>query len=163
MKNIKWNIKQFIHHIKNLIHWFPIIWNDYDWDYIFMLKIMRHKLNSMQKYFDSDNPQTEDAPDHAKEMRDIIERFDRVIDATHLETELKVFEEKYPDYNFLKSLENSFIKSEDHPDMFEYKSDMTKEQDEMFMACSKIADKKEQEDYEYIFNTLRDKIQWYWD
>ena len=49
MKNIKYNIKQFTHNIHNLIYWFPIIWNDYDWDYIFMLKIMRHKLNSMQK------------------------------------------------------------------------------------------------------------------
>jgi hypothetical protein len=163
MKNIKWHIKQFVHHVKNLIYWFPVIWNDYDWDYIFMLKIMRHKLNNMQNFFNSKDTHVLDAEDYAKEISEIMVRLDRIIGATHLETELETFYVKYPDFDFAKSLENSFVECEDHPGMLEYKSDMTEDQEELFMACSKKSNEKEQEDYEYVFNTLRDRIQHYWD
>lgn len=30
--------------IKNLIFWIPIIWNDRNWDYYYILKMLKHKL-----------------------------------------------------------------------------------------------------------------------
>ena len=36
--------------IKNLVNWFPIIWNDRQWDHSFFYEIMRFKLNKMEKY-----------------------------------------------------------------------------------------------------------------
>ena len=37
-------INQFYSRIKNLIKWFPIIWNDDDWDYTDILKVFKFKL-----------------------------------------------------------------------------------------------------------------------
>ncbi len=37
--------------IKNLIIWFPIIWNDRDWDWAFLNRIMAFKLRRMSKLF----------------------------------------------------------------------------------------------------------------
>ena len=37
--------------IKNLLEYFPIIWNDEDWDYAYMLDIIEYKLKRMSKYF----------------------------------------------------------------------------------------------------------------
>ena len=64
---LKYKIKIWLHYklpnayqdlcngIKNLIYWFPIIWNDYDWDHSYLLKIEQHKLKSMLKYFIKSN------------------------------------------------------------------------------------------------------------
>lgn len=41
---IKRLYRSFITGVKNLYQWFNIIWNDRDWDYHFILKILEHKL-----------------------------------------------------------------------------------------------------------------------
>ena len=42
-----WN--NFICGIHNLWRWFPIIWRDRDWDWVFLAKIMEQKLRWMVK------------------------------------------------------------------------------------------------------------------
>lgn len=34
--------------ISNLIHWFPIIWSDRDWDHVYLFIIMKRKLEQMR-------------------------------------------------------------------------------------------------------------------
>jgi len=51
-----WHFIRYIPHnirigIKNLIIWFPIIWNDRWWDYAFLLLILRKKLQLMEDGF----------------------------------------------------------------------------------------------------------------
>ena len=36
------------HSIRNIIYWFPVIWKDHNWDYSFLLIILRHKLKAMR-------------------------------------------------------------------------------------------------------------------
>jgi len=36
--------------VRNLFTWFPVIWNDRDWDYYFIFKLLEFKLNKMAKY-----------------------------------------------------------------------------------------------------------------
>jgi hypothetical protein len=50
---IKWDLP-YIHYdlfygVKNLVKWFRIIWNDRNYDYTFMLDIMRFKIESIAK------------------------------------------------------------------------------------------------------------------
>lgn len=44
------NIRYFINRIKNLIRWFPIIWNDKDWDDWYIFTILETKLKHQAKY-----------------------------------------------------------------------------------------------------------------
>ena len=44
------NIRYFINSIKNLIRWFPIIWNDRDWDDWYIYTILETKLKHQAKY-----------------------------------------------------------------------------------------------------------------
>ena len=37
--------------IKNLVYWFPVVWHDRDWDYSFLLEVMRHKVAQMHRAF----------------------------------------------------------------------------------------------------------------
>lgn len=43
-------IKNFKEGIKNLYNWFPIIWNDRDFDWAFLAIIMSYKLKKMSKF-----------------------------------------------------------------------------------------------------------------
>lgn len=43
-------MKQFIKRIHNLIKWFPIIWDDADWDYTDILKVFKFKLLQHHHY-----------------------------------------------------------------------------------------------------------------
>ena len=41
--------------IKNIVTWFPVIWKDRQWDYVYLLKILDKKLGLMLKDFE-ENP-----------------------------------------------------------------------------------------------------------
>jgi len=40
----------FVHGVKNLIYWFPVIWKDRNWDSSFIFEILSHKLKAQSKY-----------------------------------------------------------------------------------------------------------------
>lgn len=44
------NIKRFFQSIQNLISWFPIIFQDRDWDHFYFHVIMKKKLERMRDY-----------------------------------------------------------------------------------------------------------------
>lgn len=48
-------INSFIQGIKNLIHWFPIIWKDRDYDHAYIEVMLEHKLKAMYKRFSDKN------------------------------------------------------------------------------------------------------------
>jgi len=47
MRDFIRDVRFFLH---NLIYWLPILWQDRDWDYQFLLDILVHKLNGMSKH-----------------------------------------------------------------------------------------------------------------
>jgi hypothetical protein len=38
--------------IENIVVWFPLIWNDRDWDWAYLTRLMEFKLRKMSKHFD---------------------------------------------------------------------------------------------------------------
>lgn len=39
-----WRIRKFFKSVNSLIRWFPIIWNDRDWDHYYIFELLKHKL-----------------------------------------------------------------------------------------------------------------------
>ena len=50
-----WKIKKGINRVKVMLHWFPIIWKQQDWDYYFILELEYEKLKTMCKYWETHN------------------------------------------------------------------------------------------------------------
>ncbi len=65
--------------IGNLIYWFPIIWKDRDFDHYYLTAILRHKMNSMAKFYDSSHAWGVDAPKLAHEMKFCVLILDRIL------------------------------------------------------------------------------------
>jgi hypothetical protein len=66
-ENIGYRFKYAYRSIKNLIKWFPIIWNDRDWDHAYVEDMLLFKLNNMYKRFSDPNATYVDwETEHAK-------------------------------------------------------------------------------------------------
>lgn len=46
----KYMFRNLVQGVKNLIHYFPIIWKDRDWDYRYTLDILEYKLKRQRNY-----------------------------------------------------------------------------------------------------------------
>ena len=60
---------RFFRRIKHLLYWLPIIWNDHDWDWGYFLTIVIHKLEAMQKFFQSDDAISADAKNVSEQIQ----------------------------------------------------------------------------------------------
>jgi hypothetical protein len=52
MKQITRRITRFLDSLYNLWRWFPIIWNDRDWDHYFIFEMLKFKLKNMSNSFE---------------------------------------------------------------------------------------------------------------
>lgn len=70
----------FIRGIKNLIRWIPIIWDDEDWDWVYLSLIMEAKMIWMAKHFKDHNIVT-DSENMSKELLICVEAMKRMRDS----------------------------------------------------------------------------------
>ena len=55
---IGWRISNFISKIKNIVRWFPIIWNDGDYDDSYIMEILKFKLSNQANYISKKDGRT---------------------------------------------------------------------------------------------------------
>ena len=48
--NVRWFFVKSFMAVKNLVRWFPVIWEDKDWDDYFIYKILQFKLKNQAEY-----------------------------------------------------------------------------------------------------------------
>jgi hypothetical protein len=43
-------LRSFFKSLKRTIEYIPVVWNNYDWDHVYLLKIMQYKIQRMRKH-----------------------------------------------------------------------------------------------------------------
>src|ERR1051325_2723979 len=71
-------IYDFFRQLKRLIEYIPVIWKDRDWDYHYLLVMLKYKLSRHRKDMENDTWHTQ-AKRRAKEMRTCELLLDRLI------------------------------------------------------------------------------------
>jgi hypothetical protein len=152
--------------VKNLVKWFPVIWEDRNWDYSYMERILRQKLYMMEKFFYSDKVHIVDAEKVAKEIKECREILD-LLDGDELSDEIyKEYYKKYPfdGINFEPTEEEKDRVEKGLPARwYTMLNNDTDEQHEMFKKCS------EQEAHwrkilrEKLYITLMEESEKWWD
>lgn len=141
------------------LSWLPIIWRDRQWDYVFLLKILRHKLLLMQRFYGNERrAQLENAQQNALEIQRVIEVVDRLIADEYLGAELEPHEARWgvsvinPDYRGESVLMFPLAtKAEQAQALAE------------FRAACKVSDVTRQLDWVKLWRYLNDKAQGWWD
>ena len=98
LKMLKYNIKCIPSRTKRVLSWIPVVWRSEDWDYGYLIDVMRKKIDEMEMFFSSDYTWTLHAKDHAKEMRMCLFLIDRIQKQNYCDFENY---KKFPDGNVL--------------------------------------------------------------
>jgi len=65
-----WRIKRLFWNIKRLIKWVPVIWNNFDFDWVYLIKVMQTKLKTMEEFYANDRiTMSVGAKKHAKNIK----------------------------------------------------------------------------------------------
>lgn len=156
LKSIYRNIK---YGILNLIRWFPIIWNDRDWDYQYLYKILYYKLKHMERYFDRENPFVANSDKYAKQIMISKNLTKRLVDNNYLNNALMWHERKFPDY-----LEKAFnFEPMDGLPLSKWVNKNPQNEQTSFLKCCYHSEYMENQDREYLFAHMNKYIEWWWD
>jgi hypothetical protein len=110
-----YKVKQFFKRIYNLYRWFPIIWNDQDWDDHYIFEILKFKLKNQAEYIGY-----HDRHMSAKRDAEIMMLCVRLMD--------KVQHEYYGrEYQGYYKSDMRFIPSESHPGSYEMEIEILEE------------------------------------
>lgn len=102
-----WWIRRKIWQIKNLIKWFSIIWNQYDWDYMYAIAVFKFQLSKIANELDSQKARTVSAEYNAQRIRTVIKLMDKVYNeeygTEYLDKLDNMFGEGTTDFKFVPS------------------------------------------------------------
>lgn len=157
--NIVYNILTFFYYtcyrnckigFKNLFTWFWVIWNDRNWDYCYLLKIMRKKLTLMEDRLRYGN--YVGCEKDADDIKICMLLIDRITADNYNEKEFDKFYKKWGDLLLDKK----------------YIAENVKDDDEELQAQKELKKLFKQEEYsftndlEFLCNTLKKMRKW-WD
>ncbi len=155
-------LKNFIGSIKNLITWFPIIWQDQQWDWTYIIILLRKKLIRMEHFFRKHGYHLHANKD-ADKMKKCILLIDRILKDEYHETAFKKHDEKWgePEFSYCKEkdgLENVELRHKN----IKTKEDKEKHHKEV-TACMKCEDTLKKQDLYMLFDILKKNIDSWWD
>ncbi len=96
---IKGFFKSIYRGIVNLIVWFPVIWSDRNWDQYYFYKIIKCKLEKMEK-LQRLHGISVNSKDYAKQIKLCIYLLNRILDDGYLENALRPHEKKWGESKF---------------------------------------------------------------
>jgi len=93
---------EIIKKIIRLIKWIPVIWNDRDWDYLYLINIMTFKLSQMEKYFiKSEILIDKDKHFITQRIKTLKKFLNKVYDEEYEAEFLEILDKKYGKYNII--------------------------------------------------------------
>ena len=167
-----WTVRRFIKNIpnwpymikrgiKNLIIWFPIIWNDRNYDPYYIYVILRKKLIEQEKFIRLHGYHA----NHLKDARDIkvaILLLDRIIKDEYHKNVFKHHDKKWGDIDIKFIPEGNMNKIEVIRKNIRTKEDEEQEKKESKYLYKKV-DMMKKQDIEFLFDHLKKHIEAWWD
>ena len=170
---LHWRIRYFLTGCRNLIKWFPTIWNDRDWDGHYILKILQKKIEFQRKELVNANRHTRIESDN-RDMTVVLNLLERVreeyyqlecMDYWHSE----MLFNNIPDKPDLKSID-VVTKSERYDEFLsKYPSSVRAvvkehgEQDDKQRLCLLVSYYNHKKANKLLFRILEERLAYWWD
>lgn len=94
-KLITYPFRRKYHQIRRVIDFLPIIWNGFDFDYIYSIQLFRKQLERQAKFMESGKSYSIRAKQDASKIRTAIRLMDKVYDDDYTTEWVEKFKEKY--------------------------------------------------------------------
>lgn len=149
-------IKNLPFNIKNIFDWSKVLWNNFDWSGDFLLEIIEYKLKRMKQYMEVDTfVCKESAKEDIDQINSCLEACRNLI-SNDFESDLAIkhydkYPIKYERYVDEKGLRHTVWKNMGEQEKIEF--------DEM----TKLIDEYQEKYKHQLFDTLREKYNWWGD
>lgn len=166
--NIFWRVYDFYKRLKNLFVWFKIIWNDKDWDSVYLMEIFKFKMERMLKYFEEgDSILAESERQRVIEgLRTSIKLIQKaIIDEEYSYEFVREIESIYGERNFVfKDIEeNPNLKSLEIEWKVDYTEEQIKELEEKINNAYRKGSEKQKKAQELTFKFINHRFREWWD
>ena len=170
---LHWRIRHFLTSCHNLIKWFPIIWNDRDWDGHFILKILQKKIEFQRKELVNANRHTRIESDN-RDMTLALNLLERVKEEYYsLECmdywDSEIVFDDVPENPELKSIEVNTTAERYDEYLSKYPSSvraLTKEHGEELdkeRLCLMVSNYNHKKANKLLFRILEERLAYWWD
>lgn len=158
--NIITPIRRTYESIINVFKWLPVIWGDRQWDYVYLLIIMRKKLELMSKFFKSDDAISVGSEERVREMDKCIKLLDRMIQDEYGSDCYKELDRKWGKLYFeLDEGKKSFT--------FQRSCILNEEDREQerldILNCVSVEENERLADYDKLFKLMNRQVRGWWD
>ncbi len=139
--------------IGNIIRWFPVIWNDRDWDNSYLYIILHKKLESMYDFFTDDERTMAIHPkNHIRKLLICKLLIERILDQGYLDRALTPYKNKYKTSRVIREIDsNGRVHFYDE------------ERRKLWHRCSEHSYYMEQQDYKMLHELLAKYSDAWWD
>jgi hypothetical protein len=161
VREILWPFKRFYTGVKRLIEFTPIIWNSYDWDYVYSVDLFKFQLLRMADYFDKYG-HLENNRYNARRIRTICKLMDRTYNEYYIDSAYDSLMEKYGKEAFefeTVSDDNGKRTFQQKYESYPNASEIEEERSKSF----KIAIKKQEKAHKLLWKLIEHDIQRWWD
>ena len=160
------SIKDIPHNIKygigNLIKWFPVIWQDRDWDHYYLYVILQHKLKRMEKLH-INYGHAMSSEQIAAQIRRCLILLDRLIKDEYDENALKKYYKKWGKSKFdWISIDDEYSTLKITNKNVKTKKDKKQETKEFRRAINHER-KMRKQDVDYLFKYIGKHVEGWWD
>jgi len=164
MKKIKYFFKRKFWQIRNVFRWLPIIWNQYDFDYNYAIKVFKFQLNKIADFMDSENAWGVSSKQDAMRIRNIIKLMDKVYSEEYSMEYQDILKEMYGedvlDFDITPLSENSEMSRI----TFKYESwDNAEEIEEIKNELFLMSQEKQRRAHKLLWELIEHNIQGWWD
>lgn len=162
--DIVYPFKRFYRFVVKMFKYGKLLWFDFEFDWTYLLKILQFKMRLMADNFDK-NGITVSAPEKAKELRLCVALIDRILKDEYADMQLEKLKEEYGEVKW-------DCRETDNPKLHslhiyrERAPEGTPEYEDERKRFRKIMDDAEAQknrDIEYLFDTMKKRIQGWWD
>lgn len=149
--------------IKNFWYWKKVIWEDRWYDYIFLLDIMRHKLEYTER-MTRDYGNHINHVDDADKMKIAINLIHRIMEDDYYERAVKTLHDQYgePQMNWIDCEDENLTQLDITHEGIKTDEDQA-DFDKRFREASLNQARQKQEDVNYLFRHVAKHIQTWWD
>ena len=153
IRNLYYNIQEGI---ENIILYLPTIWQDRNFDYVYLYRIIHKKLEIMEKHMKSEHCWDANAEKTAKQVRICKNLLKRLVESNYLNSALSNYHKKYGVYI-------TFEQCEDNPKLRKMVDKSSPRQRKMLDKAYKHSDYMEQQDLDMVFKIMHKYIRGWWD
>ena len=159
--------KQPYYRVKRILEYsYHVLWNDRDWDHVYILELLKYKLERTRREIENGwGHTTEWKAPRVTEINEVLEALNSVLAGNFCEKEYNEIDEKYGPVKIesIKQENSKWFKMNIYREKCKNNEELDKEAHNKVAEIYKLEEEKTQEAYNKVFSLLAKYIRNWWD